>query len=166
MKSPRELVAQQELMADEIVKFVTEGRADEAIRRFPEHEPEIRALESLHRSSKDRNPQTNLQGATGYRSLQEMSDLVSEANACHREALMLSRIGDFSGAEKAFDRAILRAPSFAIAYMNRAILYVLTNRTAHAMRDFEEAARLAPQSARARDFLAQAKAGRWSAFKV
>ena len=70
MKSPRELVAQQELMADEIVKFVTEGRADEAIRRFPEHEPEIRALESLHRSSKDRNPQTNLQGATGYRSLQ------------------------------------------------------------------------------------------------
>jgi hypothetical protein len=105
MKSPRELAAQRELIGDEITKLMTEGRTDEAIRRHPEHEPEIRSVEAFQKS-KEQTDHTSFEKAFGYRSLKEMAASANEANACHREALMLSRIGDFPGAEKAFDRAI------------------------------------------------------------
>lgn len=79
----------------------------------------------------------------GPRPIAARESLVLEATTllCATERL----IGDFEAAEAECDRAIALAPRDWRGYVNRGALYLESNREADALRDFERAARLAPQ---------------------
>jgi tetratricopeptide (TPR) repeat protein len=142
----------KDAVAIDLADLVSRGQFDEAMNRYPDHEPEIRMFQQLRHSPPEL-----------MRSILKAS---TEANTYHQDALRFSRNGNLREAEMAFDKAIQLMPEFAAAYTNRAILYARTGRRPKALADLRTAVRLTPRSERAKGMLAQAQAGEWERFKV
>lgn len=70
------------------------------------------------------------------------------AAAHHADGLLLAWRGDYAGAIRAFDRAILTAPQLSIAYLNRGLAYRQQGDLKRAITDLNRSVRHAPKAAR------------------